>query len=223
MKNCNLLNRIVPRACQSPRNFTNASAESLGTKLLYGHASTIGKPVIARRNNHGLCAVAQPNESFFHNQPRPQRGKSFCESESPALESGQNALQKVTKATKSLPSGFGIKAAALRFVSFCERFLQSAFCLLPSAFPHPTPSGRATYQISHRETFENDAASPTPHWPCAAPAIGERDRPGRTRRRLAGGIPFVSFVIFCGRFSAFCLLPFPFPPPGAAATVATCK
>src|SRR6266487_5219408 len=78
MKNCNLLNRIVPRACQSPRNFTNASAESLGTKLLYGHASTIGKPVIARRNNHGLCAVAQPNESFFHNQPRPQRGKSFC-------------------------------------------------------------------------------------------------------------------------------------------------
>src|SRR5882724_2071759 len=78
MKNCNLLNRIVPRAYQSPRNFTNGSAESLGTKLLYGHAGTIGKSVIARRNNHRLCAVAQPQESFFHDQPRPKRGKSFC-------------------------------------------------------------------------------------------------------------------------------------------------
>src|SRR5579864_349758 len=78
MKNCNLLNRIVPRAYQSPRNFTNGSAESLGTKLLYGHAGTIGKPVIARRNNHRLCALAQPQESFFHNQPRVARGKRFC-------------------------------------------------------------------------------------------------------------------------------------------------
>src|SRR5713101_4555456 len=76
MKNCNLLNRIVPRAYQSPRNFTNGSAESLGTKLLYGHAGTIGKPVIARRNNHRLCALAQLQESFFHNQPRAVRGKS---------------------------------------------------------------------------------------------------------------------------------------------------
>jgi len=52
MNNCNLLNRIVPQAYQSLRNFTNGSAESLGTKLLYGHAGTIGKSVIARRNNH---------------------------------------------------------------------------------------------------------------------------------------------------------------------------
>jgi hypothetical protein len=51
MKNCNLLNRIVPRAYQSPRNFTNGSAESLGTKLLYGRVGTFGKPVIARRNH----------------------------------------------------------------------------------------------------------------------------------------------------------------------------
>src|SRR5437899_5795825 len=79
MKNCNLLNRIVPRALVSPRNFTNGSAESLGTKLLYGHAGTIGKPVIARRNNHRFCALAQPQESFFHNQPRAARGKSSCE------------------------------------------------------------------------------------------------------------------------------------------------
>src|SRR5438105_13499257 len=78
MKNCNLLNRIVPRAYQSPGNFTNGSAESLGTKLLYGHAGTIGKPVIARRNNHRLCAVAQLKESFFHGQPRAERGKSSC-------------------------------------------------------------------------------------------------------------------------------------------------
>ena len=51
MKNCNLLNRIAPRAHPSPRNFTNESAENLGTKLLYGHTGTIGKPVIARRNH----------------------------------------------------------------------------------------------------------------------------------------------------------------------------
>src|SRR6266581_940742 len=69
--------------------------------------------------------------------------------------------------------------------------LHSSFCLLPSL---ATPSGRATYQISHCETFENGPVSPAPQWPCAAPAIGERDRPGRTRRRLADGIPFVSFA-----------------------------
>ena len=61
---------------------------------------------------------------------------------------------------------------------------------MPSAFPQPTPSGRATYQISHGEKFENGPISPILHWPCPAPAIGERDRPGRTRRRPADGIPF---------------------------------
>jgi len=49
MKNCSLLNRIVPQARQSLRNFTNESAENLGTKLWYGHTGTIEKPVIARR------------------------------------------------------------------------------------------------------------------------------------------------------------------------------
>src|SRR5713226_7278496 len=89
----------------------------------------------------------------------------------------------------------------------------SAFCLPcpPKArrrrvpFPHPTPYGPASYQISHREKFENDAASPIPHWPCAAPAIGERDRPDRTRRRPAEVVPFVSF---CRRFPPICNLQF---------------
>jgi hypothetical protein len=53
-KNCNLLNRMVPPARQSRRNFTNASAESLGTKLLNGHKRTIGIPAIARRNRPGV-------------------------------------------------------------------------------------------------------------------------------------------------------------------------
>src|SRR5437899_3366587 len=43
--------------------------------------------------------------------------------------------------------------------------------------------------------FENRPISPIPHWQCAAPAIGERDRPGRTRRRPADAIPFVSFPL----------------------------
>src|SRR6476620_9902567 len=33
MKNCNLLNRIVPQVFQNLRNFTNGSARNLGTKL----------------------------------------------------------------------------------------------------------------------------------------------------------------------------------------------
>src|SRR5580658_3139705 len=51
MKNCNLLNRIVPPARQSRRNFTNASAENLGTTLVDGHTGTIETPVITRRNH----------------------------------------------------------------------------------------------------------------------------------------------------------------------------
>src|SRR5579871_6547026 len=77
MKYCSLLNRIVPQARQSLRNFTNDSAESLGTKLLYGHSGTIGKSVIARRNNPQACSVAQSKKSFLHVQPR-KRGKSSC-------------------------------------------------------------------------------------------------------------------------------------------------
>ena len=42
--------------------------------LLYGHAGTIEKPVIARRNNHRLYAVSRLQESFSHDQPRLQSG-----------------------------------------------------------------------------------------------------------------------------------------------------
>ena len=41
MKNCNLLNRIVPQVFQGLRNFTNESAENLGTKLRDGHKAPL--------------------------------------------------------------------------------------------------------------------------------------------------------------------------------------
>jgi hypothetical protein len=67
MKNCNLLNRIVPQARQSLRNFTNESAEKLGAKLCNGHARTIDEPAIARRNQRQpLCQPSLRQESFFH-------------------------------------------------------------------------------------------------------------------------------------------------------------
>ena len=55
MKNCNLLNRIAPQACQSLRSLANESAENLGTKLLNGHVSAIEEPAIARRNQRATC------------------------------------------------------------------------------------------------------------------------------------------------------------------------
>jgi len=77
MKNCNLLNRIVPQARQSLRHFTNESAEKLGAKLCNGHGSTIDEPAIARRNQHPpFCHSALNQESFFHDQP--QAGWELC-------------------------------------------------------------------------------------------------------------------------------------------------
>ncbi len=68
----------------------------------------------------------------------------------------------------------------LRFLRF---LLWTFFCLLPSAFPHPTPSGRATYQISHREKFDkrlwlNDPVEPgAPTRPAATPEGRHGQRP----------------------------------------------
>src|ERR1700739_1178009 len=70
MKNCNLLNRIVPPARQSRRNFTNESAENLGTKLYNGHIGTIGRPVMTSRNYPASSIYAvRSRPSFFHHQP----------------------------------------------------------------------------------------------------------------------------------------------------------
>ena len=72
MKNCNLLNRIVPQVFQDLRNFTNGSASNLGTKLLHGHISTIATPVIARRNQTTpmLPGSRKTNKSFFQGTAR---------------------------------------------------------------------------------------------------------------------------------------------------------
>jgi len=58
------------------------------------------------------------------------------------LESRQSGLQKVTKATKSLHQGFGIKAGApfVCFVSFCyfgSRQIPSVFSVFSVADPAP--------------------------------------------------------------------------------------
>ena len=65
MKNCNLLNRIVPQVFQGLRNFTNESAENLGTKLRDGHKSTIVEPAIARRNQRTQSYPRTPKSGKF--------------------------------------------------------------------------------------------------------------------------------------------------------------
>ena len=103
------------------RNFTNGSAANLGTKLLYGHAGTIEKPVIARRNNHRLCAGAQPNESFFHGQPALSGAKAPVQQ---SLKSCQNSGSSVrTYLTNSSPGAFGINPRAN--ASFRKRRIDS--------------------------------------------------------------------------------------------------
>src|SRR5712691_1753318 len=66
----------------------------------------------------------------------------------------------------------------------------SAFCILPSAFPHPTPSARATYQISHGEKFENGPVSPIPDAVFPRPKQETLPCPGRDSEVAAAtGLP----------------------------------
>ena len=77
MKNCNLLNRIVPQTRQSLRNFTNESAEKLGAKLCDGHAGTIDTPAIARRNQLRYLADHRSHRKVS-SMISPSRGKGLC-------------------------------------------------------------------------------------------------------------------------------------------------
>jgi len=75
MKNCNLSNRIVPQVFQGLRNFTNESAENLGTKLRDGHESTIVEPAIARRNQRtGFYPTAPRVKKVSFMNSAPKRG-----------------------------------------------------------------------------------------------------------------------------------------------------
>src|SRR5260370_33619615 len=61
-----------------------------------------------------ICAAAQPKESFFHNQPRPQRGKGFCELVCPLFwNQGQAHPSKSCPSCQKFASRFGISALSL--------------------------------------------------------------------------------------------------------------
>src|SRR2546428_4096560 len=83
------------------------------------------------------------------------------------------------------PAPSGVKASVNAFPSPL-----SAFCLLPS-FLQPLLVVRLIKCLTVRHL--KTAQFPRFQTPCSP--IGERDRPGRTRRRPADGFPFVSFPV----------------------------